>query len=184
MADTPPIDRKTPLETIMRFAPAAAALSLALAVTASVSWGADRDPDPRAGVLISEGKAALGKGNVQGAIDSFEAALTVDPGYTPIFLHLAEAARAERLQGKAIRYYREALTRDPRNLAAIAGEGEALVEKGAVEKARGNLAKLESLCGKSCPETQELSASIAAGPAPRVMTAEAVMPDNSVAQAN
>ena len=47
---------------------------------------------------------------------------------------VAEAARADSLQGKAIRYYREALTREPRNLAAIAGEGEALVEKGAIEK--------------------------------------------------
>jgi len=168
----------------MRFAPAAAALSLALAVTSSVGWAGQREPAPRAGVLIAEGQAKLAQNDVQGAIDAYEAALAVDPGYTPIFLRLAEAARADQLQGKAIRYYREALDRDPRNLAAIAGEGEAMVEKGAVEKAKGNLARLESLCGAGCPETQTLSARIAAGPPARIQTAEAVMPDAAVTQQN
>ncbi len=160
----------------MRFAPAAAALSLALAMTASVSVGQSRDPDPRAGVLIAEGQSALRAGDTQGAIDSYEAALAVDPGYTPILLHLAEAARADDLQGKAIRYYREALDRDPDNLAAIAGEGAAMAEKGALEKARLNLAKVQSLCGESCPETLALANAIAAGPRKPVMTAEANLP--------
>ena len=168
----------------MRFAPAAAALSLVLATTASVGWSAERDPSPRAGVLIAEGRAALETGNTQAAIDAYEAALAVDPGYTPIFIMLADAARADRLQGKAIRYYREALAREPRNLAAIAGEGAALVEKGAIEKARSNLARLESLCGEICPETQALSATIAAGPPPRMATAEIVLPDMQEPQSN
>ena len=168
----------------MRFAPAAAALSLALAVTASVSYGAERDPTPRAAMLIAEGQASLDEGQTQEAIDAFEAALAVDPGYTPILLRLAEAARQDDLQGKAIRYYREALERDPGNYAAISGEGAALVEKGALEKARLNLAKLESLCGKGCSETQNLAAVIATRPAERVLTAEAVMPDAEVVQSN
>ena len=58
------------------------------------------------------------------------------------------------------------------------------MEKGAVEKAKGNLAKLESLCGASCPEAQTLSARIAAGPPPRIQTAEAVMPETGVTQSN
>lgn len=169
----------------MRFAPPAIALSLALAVTSSVGWaGSEREPAQRAAVLIAEGQAALAQGDTQAAIDAYEAALTVDPAHTPIFLRLAEVARSEQLQGKAIAYYREALVRDPRNLAAIAGEGEALVEKGALEKAKGNLAKLESLCGKACAETQSLSARIAAGPPPRIKTAEAVMPDTAETQSN
>lgn len=168
----------------MRFAPAAAALSLVLAVSASVSYGSDREPNARAAILIAEGQAALKSGDNQGAIDAFEAALAVDPGYTPIFLHLAEAARADGLQGKAIRYYRETQDRDPGNLAAISGEGEALVEKGAVTKAQANLSKLESLCGQGCEETRELAAAIQAGPRERVLTAEAVLPDATVTQSN
>ncbi|QFT78071.1 tetratricopeptide repeat protein [Erythrobacter sp. THAF29] len=159
----------------MRFAPAAAALSLALVMTASVTSAGDREADPRAAALIVEGQALLNAGDTQGAIDAFEAALAVDPGYTPIFLNLAEAARQDGLQGKAIKYYREALARDPNNFAAISGEGEALVEKGALEKAKRNLSRLESLCGANCPETVALQSSIAAGPPARLAaeTAEA-----------
>ena len=152
----------------MRFAPAAAALSLVLAVSASVAGAQDRDPDPRAAVLIAQGDAALKAGESQAAIDAYEAALTVDPGYTPVFLSLAEVARFEGLQGKAIRYYRETLVRDPGNFAAISGEGAALVEKGALEKAKRNLAQLKSLCGATCPETLALQTSIAAGPPARL----------------
>jgi tetratricopeptide (TPR) repeat protein len=156
-------------ELLMRFAPAAAALSLCLAMTASMSSAGDvAVADPRAAALIAQGQTALAAGETQGAIDAFEAALAVDPAYTPIFIDLAEAARQSGLQGKAIRYYREALERDPDNFAAIAGEGAALVEKGAIEKAKRNLAKLQSLCGVSCPETVALQSSIARGPSPRL----------------
>lgn len=152
----------------MRFAPAAAALSLVLAVSASVGMAGQRGPDARAAMLISEGRAALAAGDTQSAIDAYEAALAVDPGYSPIFLDLANAARRDGMQGKAIRYYRELLERDPGNLAAISGEGAALVEKGALEKAKRNLARLESMCGTSCPETQALDARIASANAPRM----------------
>ncbi len=164
----------------MRYFPAAAALSLLAAVTASGGLGAEREPDPRAAALIAQGRASLAGGNVQAAIDSFEAALVVDPAHTAVYLDLAEAARQDGLQGKAIHYYREALERDPRNFAAISGEGEALVEKGAVEKARRNLAQLESLCGAACNETRELAAALQSGPP--VLTAEVVVPDPVVTQ--
>ena len=152
----------------MRFAPAAAALSLVLAVSASVGLAGDPKPNARAAMLIAEGRAALAAGQTQAAIDAYEAALTVDPAYSPIVLDLAEAARRDGLQGKAIRYYRELLERDPGNLAAISGEGAALVEKGALEKAKRNLAKLESMCGVSCPETSRLQSSIASAGTPRM----------------
>lgn len=148
----------------MRFAAPAAALSLCLAMTASITIaGSAGTPDPRAAALIAQGQAALAAGEPQTATDAFEAALVVDPGYTPIFVDLAEAARQQGLQGKAIRYYREALARDPSNFAAMSGEGAALVEKGALEKAKGNLAKLQSLCGDNCPETVALQSTIARG---------------------
>ncbi|MEW4447810.1 tetratricopeptide repeat protein [Qipengyuania sp. JC766] len=166
----------------MRYAPVSAVLSIALAITASVGVAQDRDPDPRAAVLIADGKAALDAGQPQRAIDAFEAALAVDPGYTPIYLDLAEAARRDGMQGKAIGYYRKAQERDPRNYAAISGEGEALVEKGAIEKARQNLTKLESLCGESCPETQDLASALARGPQTPVLAAEDVLPDVKIEQ--
>lgn len=166
----------------MRYTPAALALSLLAAVTASVGYGADRQPDPRAAALVTEGRSQLAAGKVQEAIDSYEAALTIDPAYTAIYLELAEAARASGLQGKAIHYYREALERDPNNFAAISGEGEALLEKGAVDKAKRNLAQLESLCGDQCTETRQLAAALERGPDANVLTAEAVTPSTVVTQ--
>lgn len=163
----------------MRFAPAAAALSLVVAVQASMGL-AQQQVDPRAEALVAQGQEALALGQTQDAIDAFEAALTVDPSYTQVYLELAEAARADGLQGKAIRYYRAAQERDPTNLAAISGEGEALVEKGALSAARENLSRLTDLCGETCVETVQLSAAIDRGPP--VMTAEAVDPAEGVTQ--
>lgn len=169
-------------ELAMRYFPAACALSLLVAVSASVGEAGTYQADPRAAALVSQGRAQLKAGTVDEAISSFEAALAIDPGYSAVYLNLAEAARLNGMQGKAIHYYRSAQLRDPGNLAAISGEGEALVEKGAVEKARRNLAKLESMCGTKCPETKALAGVIAAAPKPKVLTAEAVQPDPEISK--
>lgn len=166
----------------MRYAPAALALSLVVAVTASAGLSAERHPDPRAAALVAQGKSQLAAGQTAAAIDSFEAALALDPGYTAVFLQLGEAARAQGLQGKAIRYYREALQRDPQNLAALSGEGEAMLEKGAIEKAKRNLARLQSLCGDDCGEARQLAMAIESHPRQAILTAEAVKPDPVVSQ--
>jgi tetratricopeptide (TPR) repeat protein len=169
-------------EMLMRYAPAALALSLVVAVTASAGMASEQRPDPRAAALVAEGRSALAAGQPGAAIDSFEAALAVDPGYTAVYLALADAARAQGLQGKAIRYYRQALERDPKNLAAISGEGKAMLEKGAVEKARRNLAELQSVCGTNASEAQQLALAIQNRPQQAVLTAEAVTPDPAVTQ--
>lgn len=167
----------------MRYTPAALALALFAAVTSSVGYSARSDNlDAVAQALIAQGNVDLQAGRTSKAIDSFEAALVRHPGSVTVLLRLAEATRANGLQGKALHYYREVLESDPRNLTAIAGEGAALAEKGALEKARRNLARLEGLCGKNCTESRELAAVIARGPAPRVLTAEAVKPDLEVSE--
>lgn len=168
----------------MRYYPAALALSLALAVTGSMGQARNSDPaDPRAAILLDVGRADLAKGDVEGATDAFESALAVDPGYVGTLVALGDAARKAGLQGKAIHYYRTALDRDPQNLMAISGEGSAMAEKGALEKANANLARLQGICGKGCPETRALADAIAKGPAPKVVSAEAIKPQ-PVAQAN
>ena len=55
-----------------------------------------------------------------------------------------------------------------------------MAEKGALEKARRNLARLEGLCGKGCAETAELAAAIARGPMTKVLAAETVTADTTV----
>jgi tetratricopeptide (TPR) repeat protein len=170
-------------EFVMRYYPAAIAISLFCAVSASVGNGAVTPPARSAVVLQEQGRAALQAGQTQAAIDAFETALAIDPAYTALYLDLARAARNEGLQGKAIHYYRQALEREPNNFAAISGEGEALAEKGALEKARRNLAQLKSLCGDTCAETRALTAKLAEAPATKpVLTAEAVTPTATVTQ--
>ncbi|MGX7895528.1 tetratricopeptide repeat protein [Tsuneonella sp. HG222] len=166
----------------MRYAPAALALSLLVAVTASVGSAQQQAPDPRSAALTAQGKSLLAAGQVQDAIDTFEAALAIDPSNTDVYLELGEAARNQGLQGKAIHYYREALKREPNNFAALSGEGAALMEKGAVEKAKRKLVQLEGLCGASCDESKQLAAAIASGPQTATLSAEAVMPEPVVTQ--
>ena len=159
----------------MRYTPAAFALAMLVAVTSSVGQGKAPEPlDPRAATLVQQGRAALAAGNVDVAIDAYESALVVQPGHVAIYLNLAEATRKQGMQGKALRYYRQALTLEPDNQYAIAGEGMALVEKGAVEKARRNLSRLNQLCGETCAPARDLAAAIAAGPAPKMVTADQI----------
>ena len=167
----------------MRYTPVAVALSLIAAISSSASYSAAPEAlDPRAGALLGEGRAAAASGNYNAAIDAYEAALAVEPGSVTVLLALADATRNEGLQGKALHYYRVALASDPRNLTALAGEGMALAEKGATEKANRNLARLQTLCGKDCIEAKTLAAAIAKGPSPRMVAADAVTAKSAVSE--
>ena len=170
-------------DLLMRYTPIAVALSLLAAVSSSISYSAPPETlDPRAETLLAQGRAAAAGGHYDAAVDAYEAALTVEPGSVAIVLALADATRGQGLQGKALHYYRMALNADPRNLAALAGEGLALAEKGATDKAGRNLARLQTLCGKDCAETRSLASAIAKGPSPRMVTAEAVTPKPVVSE--
>ncbi len=151
----------------MRYVSVAAALGLALvSISTSVSGQrADDQIDARSLALLEKGKAARAAGNLPGAVDLLETAVAVDPRNRAAFVTLAEVARAQNLPGKAIRLYREALTLEPSDIAALRGQGEAMIAKGAVEKAKENLAKIRQLCGaKGCAEGTQLAAEIAKGP--------------------
>lgn len=162
----------------MRYYSAALALSLVAGLSASVGYSApSRVVDPRAVALLVQGKNELDAGRIDSAIDAYEAALTIQPGDVAVLLELAQASRRNGMQGKALHFYRLALANEPQNVIAIAGEGVALAEKGALDRARRNLTRLRGLCGESCAATQMLTAALAKGPAPRVVTAEVIKPE-------
>jgi tetratricopeptide (TPR) repeat protein len=170
-------------DLLMRYTPAALALSLVALLTASVGYSAPPQPlDPRAATLVAQGRGELAAGRIDAAIDAYEAALAIQPGSVAVLVQLADATRRQGMQGKALHYYREALAADPQNVTAISGEGSALVEKGAVEKARRNLTRLEGLCGSSCDATRQLAAAISKGASPRMVSAEAVKPEPVVTE--
>lgn len=161
----------------MRFSPAAIALSLTLAMisSASLSKRPDHVIHPQSLALMQSGDEAAKAGDLPNAISWYETALAVDPRNRPAYALLAEVAVRQGLPGKAIRLYRESLTIEPNDVAALAGQGEAMVAKGAVTKARENLARIKSLCIGACPEGARLTAIIAKGPPATVQSAQATV---------
>lgn len=144
---------------------AAAALMLLSVSTGLRAQRPDDQIDPKSVVLVQQGRAAQAAGNLDGATDALESALAVDPRNREAFVALAEIARARDLPGKAIRYYHDALNLEPNDVSALRGQGEAMVQKGAVEKAKENLAKIRTLCGSgACNDGTLLAAAIAKGP--------------------
>ncbi|MES2989710.1 MAG: hypothetical protein V4808_17595 [Pseudomonadota bacterium] len=155
---------------------AAAALLLLSLSTSLMAQRPDAQIDPRSIALVQEGRAAQAAGNIEGANDLLESALAVDPRNREAFVLLAEIARARNLPGKAIRLYREALLLEPNDLAALRGQGEAMVAKGAMEKAKANLAKIKTICTTGCNDANVLAAAITKGP-PVTVTAAAEKPE-------
>lgn len=163
------------LELLMRFSPTAIALAVTLATVSSSGIGQrpDSQIDPRSVALTAQGAALMKAGDLSGAEDMLETALALDPRNRGAFEALGRVAAAQGLPGKAIRFYREALALDPNDTAALAGQGEAMVQKGAVERARVNLARINQLCKGACPPSAQLAAAIQKGPPPAVVTAQA-----------
>jgi Tfp pilus assembly protein PilF len=115
--------------------------------------------------LQRQGKTLLGAGKLEQAEDALETALAVDPRNRWAFVDLARVAEKQHLFGKAIRMTNKALLLEPNDLDAIAVQGEAMVEMGALARAQANLQKLQTICAaKGCPQIAQLSAAISRGP--------------------
>lgn len=159
----------------MRFTPIALSVALAVATMASAGQGQRPDDqiDPRSIALTQQAQALANSAQHQAAVDLLESALAVDPRNRGAYIALARVAQAQKLPGKAIRLYSEALKLEPNDVNALAGQGEALVQRGAVERAKRNLEKVRAACNGACPQAATLAAVIAKGPPPEVLTARA-----------
>lgn len=143
----------------MRFSPAAIALSLTLAMisSAGISGRADDDVDLRSVALLQSGNDAMVAGDVEAAIGWFETALAVDPRNRAAYIAMAGAVQKQGLNGKAIRFYKEALEIEPNDQVALAGQADAMIAKGAIEPARKNIARLKMLCRADCAKIDNLT---------------------------
>lgn len=158
----------------MRLTPIAFSVAIAAATMASAGWGqrADDHVDPVSSGLVEQARQLASSGQNNQAIDLLESALAVDPGNRTAYIVLGEVAQAQRLPGKAIRHYGDALRLEPNDVQALEGQGEAYVQRGAVGRARANLDRLRTLCGQSCPQAQQLAAVIQRGPPAEVLAAQ------------
>ena len=151
----------------MRFSPLVLMLGLATS-TMAVSVHGQRPDDQIAARSVEmqrKGEAALAAGNLIAADDALETALVLDPRNRGAFNAMARVAIKQKLFGQAIRLTNRALALEPTDRDSIAIQGEAMVELGAVPRAKENLAKLQKLCTGGCPQIATLSAAIARGPA-------------------
>ena len=152
----------------MRLTPLVLCLGLA-ASTLPVAVIGQRPDDqiaPQSVALLKQGETLLSQGKLIEADDTLETALAVDPKNRAAFNVMAQVAIKQQLYGQAIRLTNRALALEPTDRDALAVQGEAMVELGALPRAKENLAKLQKLCGTSgCPQIAVLSTAIARGPA-------------------
>jgi Tfp pilus assembly protein PilF len=162
------------MEILMRLTPIALAVGIALATMTSAGHGQRPDDqiDARSTALLQQGQALTVAGKYGEATDSLESALAVDPRNRAAYVALARVAQAQKLPGKATRLYSEALKLEPNDLGALAGQGEALVQRGAVERAKRNLERIKTLCKEPCTQATTLAAVIAKGPPPEALAAK------------
>ena len=158
----------------MRLTPITLSLAIALATVGSAGLGQKPDDqiDPRSAALAQQAQPLHAAGRYQEAIDLLESALAVDPRNRQAYIGLARVSQSQKLPGKAIKFYGEALKLEPNDVNALAGQGEAFVQRGAVERARRNLERVQSLCSNPCSQATVLAAAIAKGPPPEVLTAQ------------
>lgn len=149
--------RRLPQILVLGFA------TLALAAPAT-GQRTDDQINPKSMDLQRQGKALLSAGKLEQAADVLETSLAVDPRNRWAFVDLARVAEKQHLYGKAIRMTNKALMIEPNDPDAIAVQGEAMVELGAVARAQANLQKLQGICRQGCPQVAQLSAAITRGP--------------------
>jgi Flp pilus assembly protein TadD len=151
----------------MRFLPHLLAAGLAGFALASpvMSQRADDQIQPRSLELQRQAKTLIAAGKIEDADDLLETALAVDPRNRGAFIDLARVAEKQHLFGKAIRMTNKALLLEPNDPDAIAVQGEAMVELGALARAQVNLQKLQTICGaKGCAQIAQLTSAISRGP--------------------
>ena len=130
------------------------------------SQRADDQIQPKSVQLMHQGEALMAAAKLEDAENALETALAVDPRNRWAYIDIARVAEKQHLFGKAVRMTDKALLIEPNDPDAIAVQGEAMVEMGAIARAQQNLQKLQQICGaKSCPQVAQLSAAISRGPA-------------------
>jgi tetratricopeptide (TPR) repeat protein len=111
--------------------------------------------------LYTQGHDLALAGRYQEALDALQAVKAPDS------MALTMIGYAKRKMGDydgGLSYYQMALTIDPNNVNTHEYLGEAYAEKGKLDLAKAELAKVASVCGTTCEQYQDLAKAIAGTP--------------------
>jgi Tfp pilus assembly protein PilF len=128
---------------------------------------------PQSVRFTQAGESLLARGEHQSAIDHFETALAVDPRNVRAYLGMARAFEGLEMPGRAIRFYREALSIEPNDVLALEAQGHAFLSRGAKGRAEANLDRLRKICASPCPAADRLASAVARGGTRPAMAAAA-----------
>lgn len=139
-------------------------VAAAMAVPGTAQKRSDDQIAPKSIELMQQARSLSAAGKYEDAQTALEASLAVDPRNRAAYVEAARVAEKQKLFGKAIRFSNKALSMEPNDIDALAVQGEAMVELGAIARAKDNLAKIKTICTKGCPQASLLAGVIGRGP--------------------
>ena len=142
----------------------AGAVALALALAATPAPGFDTggdDSDAAASVpTLADARADIRSKDWKAAIDKLMAIVVADPGSADAYNLLGYSFRNAGNNSRAMQAYNKALGLNPNHTGALEYQGVLFVMLGDLDRANANLAKLETICGTSCEEYEDLAEAI------------------------
>ena len=139
-------------------------VAAAVAVPAAGQKRSDDQIAPKSIELMQQARSLATAGRYDEAQTALEASLAVDPRNRAAYVEAARVAEKQKLYGKAIRFSNKALSMEPNDIDALSVQGQAMVELGAVARAKDNLTKIKAICTKGCPQATVLAGVIGRGP--------------------
>jgi Tfp pilus assembly protein PilF len=118
--------------------------------------------NPQANDLIVQARAATLANKPADALDLYETAMISDPTNPAAYVGLARTYETLGLQGKALRYYREALELNPNDVGVLESQALLMIAKGKNDKAQASLDRIKRLCAKTaCPASARVESALA-----------------------
>lgn len=110
--------------------------------------------------MLAQADNALLAGKASDAVDYYETALALDPKNVSAYVGLGKSYEKLGLPGKALRFYRQALTLNPNDPGALEAQAMVLLGKGSISRAQSNLDRLRKVCKGDCPAISRLDSAI------------------------
>lgn len=147
----------------MRFFIALIAVIVLIPLNSNIVWAAGGETEPPAVSVEKEfdaGRVAVYGGRYDQAIALMKKVVDVEPKNADAHNYLGFSYRKTDRLKLAAASYRTALSINPKHILALEYQGELFLRLHDLNSARGNLARLEEICGKNCKEKKELAQAI------------------------